>query len=137
MLADAQPPRFVEFNLRTSVYDQIRRDLGALGLLKSEFRTSYTYTSEVRKMAIDPATGQPCQGGDGRCPTYDDILERWSTYKAMVETSLRTSPFTGAISSDGDRTRIETTVSVPGVHVIEFRGANCPCDKPLAKELGP
>lgn len=106
--------QMLSFNTDTSVYDVLRRDLAAAGLLsekhlKHRGAPTTTATKGGYDSMADPEKGRAF------------IEAGWPKYETLMRDSLRLGPFTGRLHGEGDMQAISFSAPCPSVTVIECK----------------
>lgn len=106
--------QMLSFNEETSVYDVLRRDLAAAGLLsekhlKHRGAPATTLAKEGYDSMADPVKGR-------------DFLEKsWPKYEMLMRNSLQLGPFKGRLQEKGGMLALGFSAASPSVTVIVFR----------------
>lgn len=109
---NGQAVRSLAFTEQNSLYDVLRRDVAAAGLLSEKHKNHRG----------SPAASALENGYDGmvadRTAGRRLIAGNWATYEGLMRDSLRLSPFEGSVQSGAGNTTIEFTAACPSVTVL-------------------
>lgn len=103
-IADTSVLRYTALTSNTSVYDVIRSDLAAAGLLDAPWSTNAETVSRVSAM--------------GGIDAKNHVSSNWASYQTLFEDSLTLKAFTGTRTVAADMNQLVVTVSAPSVMVI-------------------
>jgi hypothetical protein len=106
-IADTSKLRSAELNMETSVFDVIRDDLDAAGLLDAPWSDYADIVSTAGSM--------------GGIDAKNYIAVNWSTYQNCIEDSLTLGTFPGTLATSAATNQIAVSISAPTVMVIEIK----------------